>query len=256
MTAERRRGWGRAAAHPADDAHLMRAPARDRLSLTPELVARAHRSEQDPGPPPGRVPMTEEDYDVSLTEILGSLPPDQDVWIFAYGSLIWNPACATVEERPATVPGWHRSFCFQVLRFRGSPDRPGLMMGLDRGGLCRGFAYRIPRADAWRELSKLWRREMTMKPSANLPRVVQANLEQEHVPAITFVVDRRHAAYAGRLPLEQVADTLAGACGHWGSGAEYLLNTVFKLEEHGIRDRNLWRLQALVAELLAAADGP
>jgi cation transport protein ChaC len=224
------------------------------LRLTAELVARTHRVLEDPGPPPGRVPMTQEDYDGSLTQILSCLPPERDVWIFACGSLIWNPACASVERRPADVRGWHRSFCFHILRFRGSPERPGLMMGLDRGGLCRGIAYRIPRADAWSELSKLWRREMTMKPSANVPRVVKADLEDESVPAIAFVVDRGHPAYAGRLPLEAVAETLATACGHWGSCAEYLLNTIVKLEEHGIRDRNLWRLQSLVADRLAAME--
>lgn len=224
--------------------------------LTAELVARAHRVLEDPGPPPGRVPMTEEDYDASLTQILSCLRPERDVWIFAYGSLIWNPACASVERRPAVVPGWHRSFCFHILRFRGSPERPGLMMGLDRGGVCRGIAYRIPRADAWGELSKLWRREMSMKPSANVPRVVKTDFGEETVPAITFVVDRRHPAYAGRLPLEAVAEKLATGCGHWGSCAEYLLNTVVKLEEHGIRDRNLWRLQSLVAERLAGMESP
>jgi glutathione-specific gamma-glutamylcyclotransferase len=102
------------------------------------------------------------------------------------------------------------------------------------------------------ELSKLWRREMSAKPSGNLPRILKARIDGREAPAIAFVVDRRHMAYAGRPPLETVADMLAGACGHWGSGAEYLLNTVLKLEEHGIRDRNLWRLQALVAERLAA----
>jgi glutathione-specific gamma-glutamylcyclotransferase len=231
---------------------MARSGAMDGLKLTQELVARAHRMVEDSGPPPGRVPMTDEDYDTSLRQILGALPADDDIWLFAYGSLIWNPACETVERRPAVVPGWHRAFCFTVTRFRGSPDRPGLMMGLDRGGLCRGVAYRIPRADAWAELSKLCRREMSAKPSGNLPRILKARVDGREAPAIAFVVDRRHMAYAGRPPLETVADMLAGACGHWGSGAEYLLNTVLKLEEHGIRDRNLWRLQALVAERLAA----
>jgi glutathione-specific gamma-glutamylcyclotransferase len=102
----------------------------DGLTLTQELVARAHRMVEDSGPPPGRVPMTDEDYDTSLRQILGALPADDDIWLFAYGSLIWNPACETVERRPAVVPGWHRAFCFTVTRFLGSPDRPGLMMGL------------------------------------------------------------------------------------------------------------------------------
>ena len=226
------------------------------LRLTPDLVARAHRAVEDGGPPPGRVPMTGGDYDASLTHILSRLPVDGDVWLFAYGSLIWNPACAAVERRPARASGWHRSFCLRVPRFRGTLDRPGLMMALDRGGLCRGVAYRIARAEAWRELSKVWRREISVKPSGNLPRIVTATIDGERVPAIAFVVNRQLPNYAARLPLDEVAGILAGACGHWGSGAEYLLNTVLHLEEHGIRDRNLWRLQALVADRLAATGGP
>ena len=222
--------------------------------LTPELAARAHRVVPDPGPPPDRVPMTEADYDALLTETLDRAAPSEDLWLFAFGSLIWNPACASVDSRPAEVAGWHRSFCYRIVRYRASPDRPGLMMGLDRGGLCRGVAYRIPRERARAELSKVLRREITMKPMANLPRWLVARIDGARRTALAFVMNRTISSYVGRLPPEEAADMLATGCGPWGSCAEYLLNTVLKLEERGIRDRNLWRLQSLVAERLAAME--
>ena len=225
---------------------------RGQMALTAELVARAHRVMADSGPPPDRTPLTEADYDALLSDILGKAEPGADAWLFAFGSLIWNPACAAAERQPAVVHGWHRSFCMRITRYRGSPEQPGLMMSLDRGGLCRGIAYRIPREDAWASLSQVWRREVTMKPLGHAPRWLGAEIEGRRVPAIGFVANRQASSYVGRLRPEAVADILALACGHWGSGAEYLFNTVQKLEEHGIRDRNLWRLQALVAERLAA----
>jgi cation transport protein ChaC len=138
-----------------------------------------------------------------------------------------------------------------LVRYRGTAERPGLMMALDRGGLCRGLAYRIPRKDAAGGLSSVMRREISMKPMANQPRWLTTVMNGERRPALGFVINRNISTYVGRLSPEQSADLIATGCGHWGSCAEYLLNTVLKLEEHGIRDRNLWRLQALVAERLA-----
>jgi cation transport protein ChaC len=126
------------------------------------------------------------------------------------------------------------------------------MMALDRGGLCRGLAYRIARRDADAALLSVMRREISMKPMANLPRWLATVIDGERRPALGFVINRDISTYVGRLKPDQAADLIATGCGHWGSCAEYLLNTVVKLEEHGIRDRNLWRLQELVAERLAA----
>jgi len=220
------------------------------LKLTRELVARAHRVIADPGPPADRVPMTDGDYDRLVEAALARVGPEEDIWLFAYGSLIWNPACQSLEHRPAVVHGWHRSFCLKLVRYRGTAERPGLMMALDRGGLCRGLAYRIPRQDAAVALSSVMRREISMKPMANQPRWLTTLINGERRPALGFVINRNISTYVGRLSPEQSADLIATGCGHWGSCAEYLLNTVLKLEEHGIRDRNLWRLQALVAERL------
>ena len=221
------------------------------LKLTRELVARAYRVVADPGPSVDRVPMTDSDYDRLVEAALARVGPEADMWLFAYGSLIWNPACQSVEHRPAVVHGWHRSFCLKLVRYRGTAERPGLMMALDRGGLCRGLAYRIPRQDAAVALSSVMRREISMKPMANQPRWLTTLINGERRPALGFVINRNISTYVGRLSPEQSADLIATGCGHWGSCAEYLLNTVLKLEEHGIRDRNLWRLQALVAERLA-----
>jgi len=222
------------------------------LKLTRELVARAHRVVADPGPPADRVPMTDGDYESLVEAALSRAAPKEDIWLFAYGSLIWNPACESVEHRSAVVHGWHRSFCLKLVRYRGTAERPGLMMALDRGGLCRGLAYRIPRKDAAAALSSIMRREISMKPMDNQPRWLTTLMNGERRPALGFVINRNISTYVGRLSPEQSADLIATGCGHWGSCAEYLLNTVLKLEEHGIRDRNLWRLQALVAERLVA----
>ena len=230
---------------------MPRDPRPNGLLLTPELVARAHRVVIDHGPPADRERMRDADYDALAEDLLRRAEPGEDIWLFASGSLIWNPACPSVEQRPAEVPGWHRSFCLRLVWYRGTPEWPGLMMGLDRGGLCRGVAYRIPRAEAWEALGKVLRREITVKPAANQPRWLPARVAGARRPAIGFVVNRQIPAYVGRLPAEQAAELIATGCGHVGSCAEYLLNTVVKLQEHGIRDRNLWHLQALVAQRLA-----
>ena len=231
---------------------MPRSPKPNGLLLTAELVARAHRVVEDAGPPADRVRMTEADYDALAEEVLAGAEPERDIWLFASGSLIWKPACASAEQRPAVVLGWHRSFCLKLVWYRGTPERPGLMMGLDRGGLCRGIAYRIPRSEAWAAVSRLVRREISVRPMGNLPRWFCARIDGERTPVLGFVINRQVPNYAGRLSPEEAADMIATGCGHVGSCAEYLLNTVLKLEEHGIHDRRLWHLQALVAERLSA----
>ena len=135
-----------------------------------------------------------------------------------------------------------------MMRFRGTPERPGLMMALDRGGQCRGVLYDLPKDNLEGQFGKLFRREFTYKPINNMPRWITVETAVGRTPALTFVMNRASPVYAGRLSLEAVADVLARSCGHWGTGAEYLLNTVSHLEAKGIRDSNLWQLQRLVAE--------
>ena len=217
------------------------------MALTAELVARAARVVEDLGPSPGAVYMTDEDYDLAIQRTLAGAPAG-NVWLFGYGSLLWKPACEVAESRRGTVRGWHRAFCIRLARFRGTRDRPGLMMGLDRGGQCRGMVFRLPADEVEASLGKLFRREIVVKPGSNVPRWLAAETDDGPIRAIGFVVDRQSPHYAGRLTLEEVAGIVATAAGHWGSCAEYLRETVVHLEELGLRDRNLWRLQALVAQ--------
>lgn len=229
--------------------------ARRRMALTADHIARIARVVEDAGPSPGAVYLTNEDYEITVRDVLAQAPPG-DLWLFGYGSLLWKPAFEFVESRPATVLGWHRSFCIRVARFRGTRDLPGLMMALDRGGQCRGMVFRVPADQAEATLHTLFRRELVVKPPGTPPRWLTAVTEAGPLWALGFVVDRRSPFYSGRLAPEQVAEVVARAAGHWGSCAEYLHNTVSHLEALGIRDRNLWRLQALVAERITSSVGP
>lgn len=201
------------------------------MSLTPELVALAHRVVDDPGPEPNAAYHTDEDYDLWVSRMLAAHPAGQDTWLFAYGSLIWKPEVEHVETRTGMAHGWHRSFCFRIPRFRGTKERPGLMMALDRGGRCRGVLYRLPSQNLEAQFGKIFRREFTMKPPNSMPRWITVQTNQGTIRAITFVMNRDSPLYVGRLSLDSVADVLAQACGHWGSCAEYLHNTVAHLEQ-------------------------
>ena len=180
----------------------------------------------------------------------------REVWLFAYGSLNWNPACDFVESRLAVVHGWRRSFCLGWDRwFRGSDNHPGLMLSLDRGGQCRGVAYRLPPDAVETNLERLFRREIRTKARAHLPRWVNVETTGGKLRAITFVINRQGARYVGGLSLDRIADALSVAAGPSGTMAEYLHTTVRHLEELGLHDRQLWHLQELVAARIEAAAG-
>ncbi|MGE0117772.1 MAG: gamma-glutamylcyclotransferase [Dongiaceae bacterium] len=221
------------------------------MHLTRDLIARIPPVGHDPGPTPGY--LTDETRAASLAATLTHPRARQPVWVFAYGSLIWKPGFPFVERRIGTIHGYHRQFCLLLKRFRGTPEVPGLMLGLEGGGICRGVVYRLAEQDRDEALRTVWAREMLT--GAYVPRWVDVRMDGGTVRAIVFVINRAHERYTGRLSDEAVADALAQACGHVGSCAEYLLETVTHLEELGIRDRRLWRLQAMVARRLAAASG-
>ncbi|RWO20155.1 MAG: gamma-glutamylcyclotransferase [Mesorhizobium sp.] len=228
------------------------APKPSRMRLTPELVARV-LSADDSLPQPFTAP-SDADHDDTVRAILAAAPSADEVWLFAYESLMWNPACDFVEQRVGFVPGWHRSFCLGWDRwFRGSDSNPGLMLSLDRGGQCKGAVYRLPPDAIEANLGRLFRREMRAKPSAHSPRWVNVRTENGPLQAITFVINRNSGRYVRGLSLEQIADALAVACGPWGSMADYLHSTVSHLEGMGIHDSQLWRLQELVAERIEAS---
>ncbi len=228
--------------------------ARQPMRLGRQHVELMRRAIDDPGPQllDGFRPATDADYEENVAGMLESRPPGP-FWIFAYGSLIWRPETAFEERRAATARGWHRRFCLGWdYRYRGSRETPGLMMALDRGGQCRGALYRLPEDSLTAELHRLIRREMSMVPSAFPWRWIDTVCEDQPVRALVFAMDRRSPRYIAGLDDEALADILATACGHRGSMCEYLFETVTALEDMGIHDHRLWRLQDLVARRIEA----
>lgn len=224
----------------------MRVRAERKLDLTPDLVALCYRVEVQTPYDPALELLTDDDFATLARRLAGELN-GEDLWVFAYGSLIWKPEFETVEKRRATAFGWHRSFCLMLDAWRGTPEQPGLMMALERGGRCDGVVYRLPDGDTVQQIERLLRREMTYRENATAVRWVPTMTACGPVRSLGFWIGPTGGRIASKLPLDTVAATLARACGHMGSGAEYLYNTVLHLEEFGIRDRNLWTLQRLVA---------
>lgn len=185
------------------------------------------------------------ELEASLDEALAGHPSGEDVWVFGYGSLMWNPAFDFAERRIGTVRGYHRRFCLWLSRGRGSPDCPGLMLALDRGGVCRGMAFRIPAAAARGELLLVWRREMLS--GAYLARWVEARTPEGPVRAVTFVVNQAHARYSGKLGEAATADRIRQASGELGSCLDYFDRTVAALHAFGIDDAALERIGSVMA---------
>lgn len=218
-----------------------------RMSLTPELVALCHRDEIDPGPSGEWTQLSDDDFGALAARLAGEAD-EGPLWVFAYGSLIWKPAFESVEQQRASAHGWHRSFCLDMVRWRGSAAQPGLMMALERGGRCDGVIYRLPDGEKPAQIERLLRREIDDHESVASVRWVPVRTARGRVRALGFWVGVKGRGTSLGQPLEKVAWVLARACGHVGSGAEYLYNTVSHLETFGIHDRNLWRLQELVAD--------
>jgi cation transport protein ChaC len=195
--------------------------------------------------------LTDEQLSASLTATLAAKPKDAGWWVFAYGSLLWNPLFPFAEARRASVHGLHRRFCLWSLASRGRPDAPGLVLGLDRGGSCRGVVYRLPAPLAIDELHLLWRREMVT--GAYAPRWLRIESDGRSLVALGFVVQRGHGQYAGHLTIDAQADVVARACGAFGSSADYLERTRVALATHGVVDLYLERLAARVVEKGCAA---
>jgi cation transport protein ChaC len=187
---------------------------------------------------------------VSLEATLAQKPAGAGWWVFAYGSLLWNPLFPFDDAKPAVLRGLHRHFCLWSLGTRGTVKVPGLVLGLDRGGSCRGVAYRLPARCARAELALLWRREMVV--GSYKPRWLQ--VQQLHpggrsLTALAFVVDRAHPQYAGRLAMARQAKALATAQGVFGSSADYLERARIALVTHGVVDPYLEKLALAVARL-------
>jgi cation transport protein ChaC len=169
------------------------------------------------------------------------------LWVFGYGSLIWQPGFDFDDRRVAVLAGYRRAFCMASIVYRGTPDAPGLVLALDRDdeGSCTGIAYRVPPASAAATLEYLRARELVSYAydEARLPVRLDGG---DEVEAVAFVSNRAHPQYRGGLSIEQQAEVIARAVGPRGLNSDYLLNTVESLEALGLHDPDLVRLADLV----------
>jgi glutathione-specific gamma-glutamylcyclotransferase len=169
-----------------------------------------------------------------------------DLWVFGYGSLMWRPGFRFVEQHRAQLHGYHRSLCIFSHVHRGTPDAPGLVLGLDRGGRCRGMAFRVAEEDAAATIAYL--REREQATAVYLERHVRVHLDNGcRVRALTFVADRRHPQYAGRLPESDLMRLVRQGVGLSGANPDYVRATHEHLIEIGVSDPILAR----IAEALA-----
>ena len=188
------------------------------------------------------------------------MPPDiaalrdstEPVWIFAYGSLMWDPDCPRAEAETALLRGYHRSFCLYSYDYRGTRARPGLTLGLDRGGACRGLALRLPPETLAEAVDRLWAREMSAPQVYDMRRLPVRTASGTR-KAFAFTVRRDHPDYAGRLSPDETARIIAGAVGRRGACRDYLAGTVRHLAALGLVDAPLTRLAARVEALAAAS---
>ena len=222
-------------------------PKQRLLSLTPELVALCERNTADSGPDPRFMQLTTAEMSAKAAE-LDAECGESPLWLFAYGSLIWKPEFEAAETRRATARGWHRSFSMELPRWRGSPEEPGQMMVIERGGTCHGVAFRLPDEDRPAQLFRMLYREAEYQGDLDNMRWLNAETEAGRIRALAFWAAPTPGFPFLKLPPQETARRIARACGHLGSNAAYLYNTISKLEEFGIHDRNLWHLQELVAE--------
>ena len=190
--------------------------------------------------------LSEAQIAASLHNLLATHPPHDDVWLFGYGSLMWNPAMHYAESQPGLVRGWHRSYCLWAHMGRGTPDSPGLMLALDRGGSSNGLLFRFPAATAHAELLLPWQREMFT--GAYLARWVRVDTDAGPIRAATFVANPAHPRYAGHLPEATIAARLAVAAGSLGTCEEYLTHTLAVLHAHNRTDHRLERLARMVTK--------
>lgn len=177
---------------------------------------------------------------MSLDDFIGTLPRGE-LWVFGYGSLMWSPGFSYRQKAVARVHGLHRALCILSTRYRGTEARPGLVMGLCRGGSCWGIAYRVAPTRVRHVLSRLWNREMPRRVYS--PRLVNVQLASgRSVRALAFLADPAHAAYARELDLHGRARLVAQGIGVRGPCIEYIRNTLAHMHEIGVRDPHLERV--------------
>jgi len=171
---------------------------------------------------------------------LSQCPANKDLWVFGYGSLMWRPGFPYLERIPARLIGLHRALCVYSYVHRGTPEKPGLVLGLDRGGACRGIAYRVAAADHLPTLAYLRAREQVTSVYLETSRRISlATAPPRDVTALVFLVDRSHPQYAGRLSLERQVHLVRQGHGRSGANMDYVLSTIAEIETQGCRDAGL-----------------
>jgi cation transport protein ChaC len=177
------------------------------------------------------------------------VPSHEDLWVFGYGSLMWRPGFEFLEQVPARLIGEHRALCVYSFDHRGTPEKPGLVLGLDRGGACRGIAFRVAAKRRNEVIGYLRGREQTTHVYREVTRSVWLeNDARERVAALAYVVDRGHVQYAGRLSLHEQLRYVRQGHGRSGNNRDYVLETVRSIEAQGFRDSQLHQLALLLRD--------
>ena len=185
----------------------------------------------------------------SVKQILEGVNLVDGVWVFGYGSLMWNPDFKLVEKRTGDLKGYHRSLCLKSIVYRGTPNYHGLVFGLDIGNSCQGMVYRIAEENIYSEMQKIWEREMFA--GTYIPTWVNVRTKQGSVSAVTFVINHKHEHYIPNLELEEIVERVVRAQGICGTCHEYVQNTVKRLNLLGLRDPYLEHLLTLIKDSLS-----
>ena len=219
-------------------------PEKSFFRLSQQRLTELDRSAREAGYPEGWR-LTDDERELTRAAVLNGR--SGDLWIFAYGSLMWDPAIHIVEIRIGTLQGYHRRFCLKSHIGRGSRDAPALMAGLDDDGTCEGLVFRVPAASVERETEILWMREMIA--GTYVPTLMPIETPQGAVEALAFVMNRNSSRYV-RLDLEETARIIATGRGLRGTCLEYLENLAERLDLLGLHDPEIHELHARVRELL------
>jgi glutathione-specific gamma-glutamylcyclotransferase len=204
------------------------------LRVTPELLAAWDERARNLGQP-ADWRLSDQALEASHRALLGELDEGLDLWIYSYGSLMWDPGFHFDEVRLADLPGHRRRFLFRTTLGRGSPEQPGLMLSLEPGpGMCRGLVFRIPGAARHAESACVWRREMIR--GSYSPALLPVATPQGEVVALVFAANQAHPEHAGDLPLHEAATMIARAAGFLGTNRQYLEQLALQLHSLGIED--------------------
>jgi cation transport protein ChaC len=197
--------------------------------------------------------LSQQELDAGRERAFAGQAPDEDLYVFGYGSLMWRPEAQFTDPVVASIDGWQRSFCLWQWRYRGTPEAPGLVLALEPGGRCEGLLFRVPARQVRAGAASVWNREMV--GNGYRPLWLDAQTPAGRKRALTFIVNEASERYARGLSEEDAAQAIANACGHIGPSAVYLLETALKAAELGIDDPLLWRLEKRVAHIMRACIG-